>query len=141
MHWLSLAFTSAMLLGLYNYFLKLASGHIHQIVGVVIMQIVTVCVGIICLSFLRLTNVPLEISSKGIIFAALSGFCVVLAEISAFYLFSRGVPASVGIPTLVAGSVIAGVVFGLSFSKETLSLTSRGNHTSYCWDYLDHNKS
>ena len=45
MTWIYLAITSAFLYGAYNFFIKLASGHINQIVGAVILQVVTALVG------------------------------------------------------------------------------------------------
>jgi len=44
-----------------------------------------------------------------------------LAEITSFFVFSKGVPVSVGIPIIIGGSVLVGAVLGLTFLKETLN--------------------
>lgn len=45
MNWILLAITSSIFFGAYNFFIKIASGHINQIVGAVILQIVAAVVG------------------------------------------------------------------------------------------------
>jgi transporter family protein len=60
-------------------------------------------------------------SSRGITFAVLAGLSVGLAEITAFYGFSKGVSASVGIPIMVGGTVLVGVILGLLVLREQLS--------------------
>lgn len=121
MNWILLAITTAIFYGAYNVFIKVSSGHINQIVGAVILQIVAALVGVIILLILKITNSPLVISQKGVWFAVLAGIMVGLAEITSFYVFSRGVPVSTGIPIIIGGSVLVGAVLGLTFLKETLT--------------------
>jgi len=122
MNWILLAILTAFLYGAYNFFIKVSSSHINQIVGAVILQIVAALVGAGILIFLKLTNAPLEISSKGVGYAVVAGVMVGLAEIASFFLFSKGVSASVGIPIIIGGSVIVGAVLGLTFLKESFGL-------------------
>lgn len=122
MHWLIPLLLAALFLGLYNFFIKLSAGHIHEIAGAVILQVVAFLVGGAALVWLKLKAVPLEISSRGIAFAVLAGLSVGLAEITAFYAFSRGISASVGIPVMVGGTVLVGVVLGLLVLREQLTL-------------------
>ncbi|HEX2998628.1 MAG TPA: hypothetical protein VHR86_00035, partial [Armatimonadota bacterium] len=49
-----------------------------------------------------------------------AGVFVGLAEILAFTVFAKGVPASTGIPIIIGGTVVAGVLLGLVFLGETL---------------------
>ena len=112
---------TAIFYGAYNVFIKVSSGHINQIVGAVILQIVAALVGGIILLIMKMTNSPLEISQKGVLFAVLAGIFVGLAEITSFFVFSKGVSASVGIPIIIGGSVLVGAVLGLTFLKETLN--------------------
>ena len=121
MNWILLAVLSAIFFGAYNFFIKIASGHINQIVGAAILQIVTAIVGGTILIILKMTHGPLQISQKGILFAILGGIMVALAEISSFFLFSKGISASVGIPIIIGGSIVVGAVLGLTFLKETLN--------------------
>lgn len=112
---------TAVFYGVYNVFIKISSGHINQIVGAVILQIVAALLGGIILLIMKMTNSPLEISQKGVWFAVLAGIFVGLAEITSFFVFSKGVSASVGIPIIIGGSVLVGAVLGLTFLKETLT--------------------
>ena len=123
MNWLALAILTAVFYGLYNIFIKVSSGHIHEIVGAVILQLVAAVLGIGILAFLKIKGIPLEISKQGIGFAVLSGLFVGLAEITSFYVFSKGVPAAVGIPVIVGGSVVIGALAGFFFLKESLHLS------------------
>ncbi|MCB0652224.1 MAG: EamA family transporter [Saprospiraceae bacterium] len=120
MHWIFPAIMTAVFFGAYNVFIKLASGHINQIVGAVILQVVAALLGGLILLILKTTDQPLEISQKGINYALLAGVFVGLAEITSFYVFSKGISASVGIPIIIGGSVLVGAILGLTFLKESL---------------------
>ena len=121
MNWISLAILTAFFYGAYNVFIKVSSGHINQIVGAVILQVVAALVGGLILVFLKITNSPLEITHKGVMYAMLAGLFVGLAEITSFYVFSQKVPASTGIPVIIGGTVVVGVILGMTFLKETLN--------------------
>lgn len=121
MNWIFLALMTAVFYGAYNVFIKVSSGHINQIVGAVILQVVAALLGGIILLIMKMTNSPLEISPKGVWFAVLAGVFVGLAEITSFFVFSKGVSASVGIPIIIGGSILVGAVLGLTFLKETLN--------------------
>ena len=123
MNWIILAIVTAGFYAAYNVFIKVSSGHINQIVGALILQIAAAAVGGAILVFLKMTNTPLIISQKGIWFSILAGVFVGLAEIASFFLFSKGISASIGIPIIVGGSILLGALFGFIFLKETLNLT------------------
>ncbi|MFA9460421.1 EamA family transporter [Thiohalorhabdus methylotrophus] len=118
MNWIFLAVLTAFFYGAYNVFIKVASGHINQIVGALVLQIVAALVGGVILGYLRFTHASLEVSSKGFLFAVLAGLFVGLAEITSFFVFSRGVPAAIGIPIIIGGSVAFGALMGVFFLKE-----------------------
>lgn len=122
---LGAAFT-ALLYGAYNFSIKLASGSIHQILGAVILQVVAAVVGGTILVVLRFTFQPLEATPKGILWAIIAGAAVGLAEISSFYVFSKGLSATTGIPLIIGGSVVAGFVLGWIFLKEPVSIFQIG---------------
>ena len=115
MNWITLALMTAFFYGAYNVFIKVASGHINQIVGAVILQIVAALLGCIILLAIKITNTPLEISSKGVWLSIAAGVFVGLAEITSFYVFSKGVSASIGIPVIIGSSVLVGAILGLTF--------------------------
>ena len=101
-------------------FIKVSSGHINQIAGALILQAVAALVGGISLLFLKFTNSPIEISNKGVFYAILAGLFIGLAEIATF-LCSQRVTLSLGLPIIVAGSVVFGSLLGILFLKEVLT--------------------
>ena len=121
MNWLPLALLTAFAYGLYNFFIKVASGSINQIAGAVILQVVAAGLGVLLLLYIKLTNQPVLLSQKGILYSCLAGFFVGLAEILTFFVFARGVPASLGTPVIIGGSVLATALLGVLVLKEYLS--------------------
>ena len=63
---LTLAIITAASYGLYNFFIKLSSGHIHQIVGAVILQVVAALLGLGILLYLYLKGEAFLVTQKGI---------------------------------------------------------------------------
>jgi transporter family protein len=119
---LSILLLVAVLMGGYNFFIKASSGHIHEVAGAVILQVIAAVLGGAALLFLKSTKTTIELSSKGIYLALAAGVCVGLAEIFSFYAFGKDVPVSVGLPIILGGTVLAGVALGMIFLGETLSL-------------------
>ncbi len=124
MNWIYLAVITASFYALYNVFIKLASGHIYEITGAVILQIVAALLGGGLLLYLRMKNIPMEISAKGIWLSVIAGIFVGLAEIFSFIVFSRGVSASAGIPVIIGGSVLFAAIIGFIFLKNSLSISN-----------------
>ena len=124
--WLPLALLTALCLALYNVFIKLASGHLAPAVGAVVLQLVAAALGAAWLINLRLHGQPLPLTRTGLGLAALAGLGVGLAEILTFAVFQRGVPASVGTPVIVGGSVLLTALLGLGLLRESLSLAQAG---------------
>jgi transporter family protein len=116
-----LAVVTSVFFGAYNFFIKISSGHINQIVGAVILQVVAAVLGGIVFMVLKATNAPIEVSQKGVTFAILAGIMVGLAEIASFFVFSKGLSASVGTPIIIGGAVVVGSLLGLIFLKENLT--------------------
>ncbi len=120
-NWLPLALLTALCLALYNFFIKLAADHLPPAVGAVVLQLVAAALGTAWLLKLKLQGQPLPLSGRGLGLAALAGLGVGLAEILTFVVFQRGVPASVGTPVVVGGSVLLTAVLGLAVLRENLS--------------------
>jgi bacterial/archaeal transporter family protein len=124
--WLPLALLTALCLALYNFFIKLASGHLAPAVGAVVLQLVAAALGAAWLFHLKLQGQPVSLTRTGLGLAALAGVGVGLAEILTFVVFQRGVPSSVGTPVIVGGSVLLTAVLGLVVLRESLSLAQVG---------------
>ncbi len=125
-NWLPLALLTALCLALYNFFIKLAAHHLPPAVGAVVLQLVAAALGTAWLLRLKLQGQPLALSGRGLGLAALAGLGVGLAEILTFVVFRRGMPASVGTPVIVGGSVLLTAVLGLVVLRESLSLPQVG---------------
>jgi bacterial/archaeal transporter family protein len=121
MPWIILIVLTALFFGLYNFFIKMSAGQIHQILGAVILQAVALLLGGAALLLLKWRGVAVDFSAKGMVYAILAGVFVGLAEITSFYVFSKGINASVGIPVIVGGTVLVGAVLGIVFLKESVS--------------------
>lgn len=122
MHWIFIAILTAFFFGTYNVFIKIASGHINQIVGAVILQVVAALLGGFLLLILKMNGSTLAISQKGIFYAVMAGLFVGLAEITSFFVFSRGIPASAGIPIIIGGSVLVAAIIGGVFLRESFGV-------------------
>ncbi len=114
------------LYGSYNFFIKMASGGIHQILGAVILQVVAAIVGGAILIMLRLNGQTFTATTSSVLWAVIAGIAVGLAEIASFYVFSRGLNSTIGIPLIIGGTVIVGFLLGWIFLKEPISLTQIG---------------
>jgi transporter family protein len=125
-NWLPLALLTALCLAGYNFFIKLAAAHLPPAVGAVVLQLVAAGLGAAWLVRLKMQDQPLPVSGQGLGLAALAGLSVGLAEILTFVVFKRGVPASVGTPVIVGGSVLLAAVLGLVVLRENLSLAQAG---------------
>ena len=125
-NWLPLALVTALCLACYNFFIKLAANHLPPAVGAVVLQLVAAVLGAAWLLKLKMQGQPVLISGKGVGLAALAGLSVGLAEILTFVVFQRGVPAAVGTPVIVGGSVLLTAVLGLVVLREALTLTQAG---------------
>ena len=126
LNWLPLALLTALCLALYNFFIKIAADHVPPAVGAVVLQLVAAGLGGVWLLRLKLQGQPLPVTSKGVALAALAGLGVGLAEILTFVVFQRGLPASVGTPVIVGGSVLLTAVLGLVVLREALTVSQAG---------------
>lgn len=121
MHWILLPLLAAFFLGTYNVFLKISSEHINEVLGLVILQAAALILALFVYAGLKIQGVPIEITRKGFWFAVLAGIFVGLAELTSFYVFSRGTEASVGIPIIIGGSVFVATLISALFLKENIT--------------------
>lgn len=119
-NWLLLAVLTATFYGGYNFFIKLASGCIDQIAGAVILQVAAAGLGGVLLLWLNIGGRPITITRDGVGYAILAGLIVGLAEITSFYVFSKGVPTNIGVPMIIGGSVVVAALLGALFLGERL---------------------
>lgn len=123
MSWLQLAACAALGMALYNLFIKAAAGHMHQLVGAVVLQVVAAMIGagLLLLLHLRGTLSTSLVTSRGLTLAALAGVSIGVAEILTFAVYAKGAPAAVGTPLIVGGSVLLTAVLGVLVLREALA--------------------
>lgn len=124
--WLPVAIVTAIAFGLYNVFIKVSSDRIDQVLGAVILQVVALLLGGGFLLAQHLGGRELAISRSGLLYAALAGLAVGLAEILSFVVFARGAPASLGSPIIMGGSVLVAALLGVAVLRESLQWSHVG---------------
>ena len=112
---------TAVFYGLYNVFIKISSNNMHPLSGMLMLQLGAILIGVSVFAYLKATKFSLVFTPRGVTFAFLAGVFVALAETTTFYLFSKGVPASVGIPSIVGGGVVASALLGFFLLREPLA--------------------
>ncbi len=117
----SMLLLTALFYACYNVFIKISSSAMHPILGMLMLQIGAIAIGISALIYVKAANIPPVFSQKGVIAGLLAGIFVAFAEAVSFYVFSKGVPASMGTPVIIGGSVVISALIGAVFLKESLS--------------------
>ncbi|PLX27008.1 hypothetical protein C0581_03715 [Candidatus Parcubacteria bacterium] len=124
MSWIFLALFTAFCYGAYNFFIKVSSGHIDQVVGAVVMQGVAFLFGLALLAVSKSVSFSDGlITTRGVWYAVAAGVFVGLAEVLSFFVFSKGLSISIGLPVIIGGSIVFGVLLGLLFLKEMESFS------------------
>ncbi len=122
MNWLGLALATAIAFGAYNVFMKLGAGKIDHVLGAVVLQVVAAVLGATYAVMLKVGGRTLEVTRTGVVYAALAGVAVGLAEILTFLVFARGAPASWATPIIMGGAILLTSVLGIALLKERLGL-------------------
>lgn len=122
MNWVPLAILTAGAFALYNFFIKLGSGRIHEVLGAVVLQVSAAVLGAGFALALRLSGRPLPSTGRGLLWSVLAGVAVGIAEVLTFLVFSRGAPVSLGTPVILGGSVVGVAVLGALVLREPLRL-------------------
>ena len=119
--WFWYALGAAFLYGLHQTFTKLASAHIGDGLGGLVVEssaAITILAYLACLRFSGHWNQPAD--PAGIWYSFLTGVCVGLGTILFFLLFQKGGPLSV-VPMILAGGAALMAVTGMVFFHEPAS--------------------
>lgn len=112
---------AALMFGLYNVFIKLSADHIQAVLGAVVLQFVAACMGLAWLIYLQVAQpAPLQLSTRGVVLAALAGLAIGLVEILTFFVYGRGLPVAVGNPLIIGGSLVVTTSVGVLLLREAL---------------------
>ena len=114
------AIMAAIVFGAWTVFHKLASPHINQIFGAILVSLVAVLAGSIWL-LPQLKNIELVTNPKGIVFLILAGISAFFIDFFALQAYSKGLSISVGGPIIIGGSIAIAVTIGI-FLGDSFSL-------------------
>ncbi len=124
-----LALLASFLFGIWNVTNQLASKHINQVLGAILISVSATIVGSIVLFCLHLYyKESIQIEAKGVLWAMATGVLAFFIDFSTMKGYNSGVSISTLAPILVGGSVffssIIGFAMGDSFSPvKILSLS------------------
>lgn len=123
MNWLVYAFIVIFGAAGMHVFSKLAKGVIHPIAATMIASGVFFCVALVF--FLFSSEAKAQVSSLGfgaVWPAVLMGLSMSALNIALFYVYHAGAPLSVAVPFIRVSAAVLGVIIGLLFFAEKLSL-------------------
>lgn len=110
MRWIPFALACSVFLAAADFFIKLASNKISASMGMFVYGATTFTVGLIWISYLKLTSQPLLVTRSGLIYSILVGLAFSTVTILLYLTFAR-VNVSLGSPTIrIMGLVIASLL-------------------------------
>src|SRR5437773_1963698 len=119
--WFWWAVAAAVLYGAHQIFTRLASAHIGDGIGGLVVEGVAALTILGYLGFLWATdNWNQKFSMTGFYYSALTGVCVGAGTIAFFILFQRGGPLS-AVPAILAGGAAIMAIAGMLFFHESAS--------------------
>jgi len=110
MRWIPFALVCSVFLATADFFIKLASNKISASMGMFVYGATTFTVGLIWVSYLKLTNQTLLITRPGLLYSIAVGLAFSAVTILLYLTFAR-VSVSLGSPTIrILGIVIASLL-------------------------------
>lgn len=97
--------------GLWTVFHKLASPHINQVFGAIVVSFTAVVAGLIVL-LPRLKTTSLVQDQKGVYFLVLAGIMAFGIDYFALQGYSKGLTVTVGGPIIIGGSIAVAALIG-----------------------------
>ncbi|HKG61446.1 MAG TPA: EamA family transporter [Pyrinomonadaceae bacterium] len=120
--WFWYAIAAAVLYGLHQVFTKLASQHIGDGVGGLVVELTAALIIALYLAYLKFFGEWKQaLSSRGVFYSALTGICVGAGTVTFFLLFQKGGPLS-AVPMVLAGGAALMAVVGILFFREPATL-------------------
>jgi bacterial/archaeal transporter family protein len=117
-NWFGFAIAAALLYGLHQIFTKLASEHVSDGLGALIVEASAVITIAVYLGALYASGRWMQRATvAGIIYSVVTGICVGVGTIMFFLLFQRGGPLS-AVPAILAGGAAVMALAGLVLFRE-----------------------
>lgn len=105
------AVLAAIVFGFWTVFHKLASTHINQVFGAIVVSLSAVVLGLLVL-IPKLKTTQLVSDSKGVYFLIAAGVCAFLIDYFALTAYSKGLPINIGGPIIIGGSIAVAAIIG-----------------------------
>ena len=119
------AILAAVAFGLWTVFHKLASSHVNQIFGAIMISLTAVFFGSVML-FTRLKDIKLFTDIKGIYFLIFVGVAAFFIDFLALHAYSKGLPVSIGGPVIIGGSIAIAIIIGFFMGDTVTALKALG---------------
>jgi len=124
MRWLPYALLCSVFLANADFFVKLASNKISSSMGMLVFGATTFTVGMIWVSYLKLTKQPLQITQQGLLYSLVVGLAFSGVTILLYITFAR-VNVSIGSPTIRVMGILLTSLLGILIL-----------HEPFTWRYL-----
>ena len=122
MGWVNLAFLTLLFYALFDLFVKLAAGKIHDGLGAFVINLVATMVLVLFLLYSSINGEKINyFKTEGVVYAIIAGILVGLASIFFIKMFSAGADLSLGTPLVRVGTVLVSALIGIVFLKEGFS--------------------
>ena len=117
MRWLPYALVCSIFLASADFFVKLASNKISASMGMLVYGATTFAVGLIWVSYLKVTKEPLLITQPGLLYSLAVGVAFSSVTILLYLTFAR-VNVSLGSPTIRVVGILIASLLGIVLLKE-----------------------
>lgn len=123
MNWLTFALTTIVFYSLFDFFVKLTAGKIHDGLGVFLMNFVSTIVLLAYLVISKMRGEDIFLTKPGgVFYSIIAGVSISLAGIFFLKMFATGTNLSVGVPLVRIGIVLMASLLGVFVLKEGVNL-------------------
>ncbi|MFK7839616.1 MAG: EamA family transporter [Bdellovibrionales bacterium] len=105
-----------------HFFSKLAKDSIDPVVALTFTMLAGLILSLCFLPFAKSSFVDALSHTRGILFYALVGVSIVIANLGIFWMFQAGAPMSVATPIVRSAPAIFAIFLGVLFFQETLKM-------------------
>ena len=113
------AVLTALFYGIFDIFVKLTAGKIHDGLGGFVINLVATVVLALFLLYSSINGEKINyFKTEGVVYAAIAGILVGFASIFFIKMFATGANLSIGAPVVRVGMILVSVLFGVIFLKE-----------------------
>lgn len=113
---------AAIFYGLFNYFMKLASGKISSELGSFLLEGIAAILILTYMMILKMNGWQAKWTQEGVIYSLLSGVFVAVSTILYFVVFRNGGKLSIAGPMILLGGTIVMVLIGIFILKEQVTI-------------------